>query len=272
MAEIKVSGVGKLFSGSSTWALRGIDLSVLGGDLTSILGASGSGKSTLLRIIGGLTPASEGRVSVDGRFVDGPPDRLVYVFQQYGKSLFPWKTAMDNVAFGVLSRATATRRPRRGRADLAAARDEALQQLQQVGLRGSEHKYPHQLSGGMQQRIAIARAVAARPDVLLMDEPFSAVDALTRMELQDLMLRIWEDRGLTVVFVTHDIEEALYLSDRVAVLSNAGQGMLSTMPVDLPRPRDQVLTRETGQFASMRRTLLGMVARRASEVLGGERS
>jgi NitT/TauT family transport system ATP-binding protein len=181
----------------------------------------------LLRIAAGLAPPTTGEVVMDGAAVTAPPARLVYLFQQYSKSLFAWRTVLQNVMFPL----EATPRAQRSR-----QREQCLQYLRQVGLDGFEDKYPWQLSGGMQQRVAIARALAAEPDVLLLDEPFSAVDALTRMELQSLVLDLWQARGFTAVLVTHDVEEAIFLADRVVVLSGRPSTVAQIVPVPLPRP------------------------------------
>jgi NitT/TauT family transport system ATP-binding protein len=210
-----------------TLALDGISFDVAAKEFVVIVGPSGCGKSTLLRIAAGLAPPTTGEVVMDGAAVTAPPARLVYLFQQYSKSLFAWRTVLQNVMFPL----EATPRAQRSR-----QREQCLQYLRQVGLDGFEDKYPWQLSGGMQQRVAIARALAAEPDVLLLDEPFSAVDALTRMELQSLVLDLWQARGFTAVLVTHDVEEAIFLADRVVVLSGRPSTVAQIVPVPLPRP------------------------------------
>jgi NitT/TauT family transport system ATP-binding protein len=242
-------------AGETVAALGSISLDVAPGEFLAIIGPSGCGKSTLLKIAAGLIVPSDGTVTENGRPVTGPPDRVVYLFQQYSKSLFPWRTVLDNVMFPLEGA------PRSAR---AALRDRCQETLRQVGLAGFEARYPWQLSGGMQQRVAIARALAAAPDMLMLDEPFSAVDALTRMELQSLVLDLWQVNRLTAILVTHDVEEAVFMADRVAVLSARPSVVSEVLQVDLPRPRDHLATREDRRFLSLRHhlmtTLLGDMA------------
>jgi ABC-type nitrate/sulfonate/bicarbonate transport system ATPase subunit len=225
--EIEVDGVGKRFGPEETapLVLDRISLSVRHNEFVSLLGRSGCGKTTLLNIIAGLLEPSSGEVRVQGRRVTGPGEGKGMVFQQH--ALFPWLTAQGNVEFGCKSRGV----PARER------REQALQLLELVGLRGFEDRYPAQLSGGMQQRVAIARALALDPDILLMDEPFGALDEFTRIEMQDELLRVWSTRRKTVLFVTHSIWEALVLSDRIVVLAAAPGRVADEFAVDLPRPR-----------------------------------
>lgn len=175
---------------------------------------------------------------------------MIYLFQHFGKSLFPWKTVWQNIEFAF---------PPDG--DLDAYRREAEKLLAAVGLLDFRDYYPYQLSGGMQQRVAIARALVAKPEVLLMDEPFSALDALTRTELQDLIISLWEEFRITVLFVTHDIEEALYVSDRVLVLGGRPARVIEDVETELPRPRDQVETKEHPRYLELRRYLLHQVSK-----------
>jgi NitT/TauT family transport system ATP-binding protein len=204
-------------------ALGDVSLDFAAGEFVAVLGPSGCGKSTLLNVIAGFEPTSEGSVFLDGTAVTRPgPDRPV-VFQQH--SLFPWMTALDNVAFGLRM----TGHP--------APRQQACQYLGMVGLADVVDRYPHQLSGGMQQRVGLARALAVEPSVLLMDEPFGALDAQTRVLMQEQLLRLWERWRHTVVFVTHDIDEAIFLADRVVVLGLKPNRLCGVFPVDLPRPR-----------------------------------
>ncbi|MEV8532004.1 ABC transporter ATP-binding protein [Streptomyces sp. NPDC051211] len=217
MADIVFDGVRKDF-GEFT-ALDGIDLEIGSGEFTVVVGPSGCGKSTLLDLLGGLAEPSGGRILLDGRPVTGPGLDRGIVFQQY--ALLPWRTAQGNVEFGL----EATGVPRRQRA--ARAREF----LDLVGLAGFEERHPHELSGGMRQRVAIARSLAYDPDVLLMDEPFAALDAQTRESLQDELRRIWQSTGKTVVFITHGIEEAVYLGQRVAVMTSRPGRIKEVVPV-----------------------------------------
>ncbi|WP_421730240.1 ABC transporter ATP-binding protein [Brevundimonas sp.] len=248
---VRVEAVSKVFSaaGQSNTAVADVSLDIQTGQFVSLVGRSGSGKSTLLRLIAGLLTPSSGALSVEGAPVTRPPASARYVFQDYGESLFPWLSAHDNVAFGARSAGD-------GRAE---ARDAATRYLEMVGLSDAAGRYPWELSGGMQQRLAIARALASRPRLLLMDEPFGAVDALSRTRLQDLILSLWAELGLTVVLVTHDIDEAVYLSDRVVVLDPTGQGIRADLAIDIPRPRAQLASRENARFALYRRELHGLV-------------
>lgn len=258
---LRVCGIHKVFdaAGRTAVALNGIELEITKGSFVSIVGPSGCGKSTLLQIIAGLIDATSGAVFFDDRKVGGPPPGALYVFQQYTRSLFPWKTVESNVSFGVENRETLSR------AEIDAR---AQQMIRLVKLSGFEHHYPWQLSGGMQQRVAIARALACRPEVLLMDEPFSAVDALTRAGLQELLRSLWRELGLTVIFVTHDVDEGVYLSTRVVALTRAPGTVAADLPIDLPHPRDQISTRALPQYLDYRARLLaqlfadeGLVAR-----------
>jgi len=236
----------------SVTALDNVTIDVREHEFLGIVGPSGCGKTTLLRIVAGLIPATRGDVLLRGRRVAGPPAEIVYIAQQYSKSLFPWRSVLGNAEFPLEHHREVTRAERTARAREALAR---------VGLSDVTDRYPWQLSGGMQQRVAIARALVARPTVLLLDEPFSSVDALTRMELQDLMLETWHEHALTVVLVTHDVEEAVYLSDRVAVMTTRPSKIGETLAIDLPRPRDQLATRGAPRFLELRQHLYGEVRR-----------
>jgi NitT/TauT family transport system ATP-binding protein len=223
-------------------AIDRISLNVERGQLISIVGPSGCGKSTLLRCVAGLITPTDGHVELRGAPVQRVPDGLAVVFQDYGRSLYPWLTVRDNVALP-LRRTTRVKAVRRKAADASLAA---------VGLSGVGDKYPRQLSGGMQQRAAIARALAADPVLLLMDEPFGSVDAQAREDLEDLVVRVRRERDITILLVTHDIDESVYVGDRVIVLS-AGPGRVrADLTVSLPEPRDQITTKELPEFVRLR--------------------
>jgi NitT/TauT family transport system ATP-binding protein len=250
---LRVSRLGKRYGKDGPPALSGVTFDVAEGELLAVVGPSGCGKTTLLRLLAGLTQPSEGTVLVDGRPISGPPREVALVFQDYSRSLFPWLTVIGNVMFPL-------RRARLSRAE-KVARAEAV--LHEMGLHDAARKYPWELSGGMQQRVAIARALVSRPEILLLDEPFASVDALTRAELQDVLLRVhtdFEHRRVTVVHVTHDIDEAVYLGDRVVVLSSAPGRVLRTIDVGLPRPRAQTTTRSSPRFLEVRNDLHLVIA------------
>jgi NitT/TauT family transport system ATP-binding protein len=223
-------------------AIGDVSFEVGAGELVCVVGPSGCGKTTLLKCVSGLLDITGGRVRVGGRPVDGPPETMALVFQEYSRSLFPWMTVRQNVAFPLRRK----RLPRREAARLVE------DTLESVGLGGFMDRYPWQLSGGMQQRVAIARALAYQPQVLLMDEPFASVDAQTRADLEDLVLEVRRNYDVTIVFVTHDIDESVYLSDRVVVLTHSPTTVQEILEVDLPHPRDQVRTKETPEFAHLR--------------------
>jgi NitT/TauT family transport system ATP-binding protein len=225
---IEARGLRKVYASrrGAVTALDGLDLSAAAGEFVAVVGPSGCGKSTLLYILGGFIRASGGEVTVDGAPVAGPDPRRGIVFQEF--ALFPWKTVLGNVTYGLAEQ----RVPRRERAERARA------YLDMVHLSGFERHYPKELSGGMRQRVALARALIVDPDILLMDEPFGAVDAQTRVVLQQELLQIWERTRKTVVFVTHSVDEALFLSDRVYVLSHRPARVKEVVDVGLPRPRD----------------------------------
>jgi len=238
-------------------ALDEITFRIDQGEFVSIVGPSGSGKTTLLRCIAGLQPPTRGEVRLAGHVVRDVPDELAIVFQDYGRSLFPWMTVRENVDLPL----------RHMKLTAAERRDRIESALAEVGLAGVMEMYPWQLSGGMQQRVAIARAVAYRPEILLMDEPFASVDAQTRADLQDMALEVWRAHGSTVLFVTHDIDESVYLSGRVIVLSQPPARVAAEIPIDLPRPRDQIETRASAAFVE-RRAEVARLIRRPPEALG----
>ncbi|MBS0561550.1 MAG: ABC transporter ATP-binding protein [Proteobacteria bacterium] len=235
---VRVEGVGKIYPGG-TEALRGADLAIAPGEFVCLLGASGCGKSTLLRIVAGFEKATAGAVFVANREVTGPgPDRGM-VFQDYG--LFPWLTVRRNIGFGPAVRGL----PKQEVAHIAD------RFVAMVGLDRFRDSYPHQLSGGMKQRVAIARVLANNARVVLMDEPFGALDAMTRERLQEELLAIWASAGLTVIFVTHSIEEAIVLADRVVVMSPGPGRIVADRRIGLPRPRDV----SSPEFNDIRRAL-----------------
>jgi NitT/TauT family transport system ATP-binding protein len=245
---ITVDGARKVYSfgGRELVVFENLSLEVEKQSFLSIVGPSGCGKSTLLKLISGLELPTAGRVCFNGSPISGPPKGMIYVFQQYTKSIFPWRTVIQNIEFGLSSNTDLDRK---------RARDRCREYIRIVGLEGYEDCYPYQLSGGMQQRVCIARALICDPDVLLMDEPFSAVDAMTRAILQELVLKIWSTLPITVLFVTHDVDEAVFLSKRIISLGRAPTGIKENMEVDLPYPRDPVMTREDKRFINLRQQL-----------------
>ncbi|GAB3485369.1 ABC transporter ATP-binding protein [Amycolatopsis cihanbeyliensis] len=241
---LEVQGLGHRYGAGENAHVAVDDLSftVEAGQLACIVGPSGCGKSTLLRCVAGLLQPTGGEVKLHGDLVSGVPADLAVVFQDYSRSLFPWLSVRKNVEFPL-------RWMDLGRAE---RRDRAQEALEWVGLGEAGGKYPAQLSGGMQQRVSIARALARRPSLLLMDEPFASVDAQTRFELEDLLLQVRKQHGSTVLLVTHDIDESVYLGDRVLVLCKSPASIIADLPVDLPAERDQITTRASAGFVSMR--------------------
>ncbi|MFE2422613.1 ABC transporter ATP-binding protein [Streptomyces hokutonensis] len=243
-ALLDVSGLKKVYEGSGrrVEAVRDLTFTVEAGELVCLVGPSGCGKTTLLKCMGGLLTPTAGEVLLNGRKVSGPPPGMAFVFQEYGRSLFPWMRVGENVELPLKQK------------DLSRARRRELvaDALESVGLTDAAGAYPWQLSGGMQQRVAIARALAYEPEVLLMDEPFAAVDAQTRADLEDLVRGLWRERGITILFVTHDIDEAVYLGERVVVLSASPTVVQEQLKVDLPVERDQLHTRVAPRFAELR--------------------
>jgi NitT/TauT family transport system ATP-binding protein len=238
-------------AGGGHLALDQVTLDVAAGELVSIVGPSGCGKSTLLRCVAGLVQPSGGTITLRGAPVDRVPDGLAVVFQDYSRSLLPWLSVRDNVALPLrrTGQKGAEGRPGRSRGQ---RREAALAALATVGLTDTAGKYPWQLSGGMQQRVAIARALACHPVLLLMDEPFGSVDAQTREDLEDLLLTVRAERDMTILLVTHDIDESVYVGDRVVVLTPGPGRVLADLRVDLPAPRDQITTRELPAFVHLR--------------------
>jgi NitT/TauT family transport system ATP-binding protein len=225
--------------------LDGVSLDVRVREFVSIMGRSGSGKTTLLKVLGGLMDATPSSVVLaGGQSVEGPPAGVSFVFQDYSASLLPWRTVERNVALGL-----------EGRVDRAQIRQRVAEALAMVGLSDRRRDYPWQLSGGMQQRVQLARSLAMRASLLLMDEPFGSLDAMTKGGLQDELQRVHREAEATIVFVTHDIDEALYLSDRILILDGSPAAITQSIAVDLPRPRDQLATKELPEFSRLRRTV-----------------
>jgi NitT/TauT family transport system ATP-binding protein len=255
-AEISASGITHRFDSKrgafavQDAVLAGVNLTVRAGEFLTLVGASGCGKSTLLDILAGLTVPSEGAVSVNGRRVEGPGLDRAVVFQQY--ALLPWRTALDNLELGLEARRIHTK---------AQRREIARHHIELVGLQGYEKHYPHELSGGMKQRIAIARSLAYEPEVLLMDEPFGALDAQTRESLQEQLLGIWQRTGKTIVFVTHGIDEAVYVGQRIAVMGGKPGGIRAILDNPLAAPRSQHGDdiRATPEFGRMRRRVSNLL-------------
>jgi NitT/TauT family transport system ATP-binding protein len=223
-------------------AIRELTFDVDSGEFVSIVGPSGCGKTTLLKCLSGLLQPRSGSARLEGKPIDGPPEALALVFQDYSHSLLPWMTVQGNVTLPLLAKGMRKAQRRRLAAEALSA----------VGLDGFFDSHPWQLSGGMQQRVAIARALAYEPRLLLMDEPFASVDAQTRADLEDLVLEVHAKFGITVVFVTHDIDESIYLADRIIVLTHRPTTVKEIVPVPLPRPRDQVATKALPEFTEIR--------------------
>jgi NitT/TauT family transport system ATP-binding protein len=259
MAEVDIRSVSKSFQhGSGTKEiLRNVNLTVQDGEFVSLVGRSGCGKTTLLRIVGGFVPADSGTVLVDAQPARDPgPDRGM-LFQH--PMLFPWLTVLDNTLFGPRAQGICTNQ----------TRQRAIELLRLVGLQGFELHYPKQLSGGMMHRAAFARVMITDPKILLMDEPFGALDALTRVGMQQFLLELWERQHFTVMLVTHDVEEAVLLSDRVAIMASGPGELVETVEVGLPRPRTYDMC-ETAEFVVLKRHVRQAVerARSGSAVIG----
>ena len=234
-----------------TRAIGSVSLTVDEGEFACVVGPSGCGKTTLLKCIAGLLKPTSGEVLLRGKRVAGPPEQMALVFQEYSRSLMPWASVRNNVLLPLRHKKLKT-------AERRALVEEALEA---VGLTTFIDHYPWQLSGGMQQRVAIARALAYQPTILLMDEPFASVDAQTRGDLEDLILRVREEFGITILFVTHDIDESVYLADRVVVLTHSPTEVKEIVPVALPRPRDQIATKELAEFAQLRAHVYRLIKR-----------
>ncbi len=243
-ARLELKDVTKTYTGhgADKHVLDHISCIVEPGEFLSIVGPSGVGKTTLLRLLTGLTPVTSGEILLDGKIVTSPPEDLAIVLQEYTRSLMPWLTVEKNIELPLKLK--------------KIAKDERRERVQsaiiEVGLEGNGSRYPWQLSGGMQQRVAIARALASRPRILVMDEPFASVDAQTRLDLEDLVLKVRDDFGITTLLVTHDMDEAVYLADRVLVLTGKPAHVAAEIAVPLVYPRDQVETRAHPDFGHLR--------------------
>lgn len=261
-AEVKlqIQGVSKVFSqkGQTVTALENTTFDVVDQEIVTILGPSGCGKSTLLKIIAGLTEPSSGLVTLNGREIKGPGADRGMVFQAY--TLFPWLTVAQNIEFGLKLK----------KMDKAKRREIVQHYLEVIGLAKFGSMYPNNLSGGMKQRVAIARALANDPEVLLMDEPFGALDAQTRMVMQELLLNVWEESHKTILFVTHDIDEAIFMGDRVYVMTARPGRLKAEIPVPLPRPRSFEMKTST-EFVRLKEEILELIREeswRAASMLG----
>ncbi len=241
---LEVSHLKKVYESSTgnVEAIGDISFSMRRGELVVIVGPSGCGKTTLLKCIAGLLKPTAGTVELDGKKVTGPPPNMALVFQEYGRSLYPWLTVRGNVELPL-------KHKKLSKTERTQLVDDALQA---VGLEHASKSYPWQLSGGMQQRVAIARAVAYQPEVLIMDEPFAAVDAQTRADLEDLVRQLHLERGMSILFVTHDIDESVYLGERVVVLSKSPTWVQEDLAIDLAPERDQITTRALPRFTELR--------------------
>ena len=259
---LDVRGIKKVYESKdrTVEAVRDLTFTLQAGELACLVGPSGCGKTTLLKIMSGLLDPTAGEVLLEGKRVEGPPPGMAVVFQEYGRSLFPWMTVRENVELPLKQKKLATGR----------RRELVDESLAAVGLAEAHAAYPWQLSGGMQQRVAIARAVAYEPHVLLMDEPFAAVDAQTRADLEDLIRDLWHRFQVTTLFVTHDIDEAVYLGQRVLILSNSPTVIRDDLPIDLPDERDQLTTRSSPRFAELRARVYEQIhrAKPAAEPVG----
>jgi NitT/TauT family transport system ATP-binding protein len=250
---LEIKGLGKTYGTgpTATHAVGDVSFTVDEGEFVCVVGPSGCGKTTLLKCIGGLLRPSAGEVLLRGSPVTGPPERMALVFQEYSRSLMPWMSVRSNVLL-----------PLRHKKLSARERTSLVEDaLGAVGLTRFMDRYPWQLSGGMQQRVAIARALAYQPSILLMDEPFASVDAQTRGDLEDLVLEVRNEFGITILFVTHDIDESVYLSDRIVVLTHSPTEVKELLPVELPKPRDQIATKAEPDFARLRAHVYRLIKR-----------
>lgn len=250
-APIVVNARQMSFSYGTVPILKDLSFEARKGEFICIVGPSGAGKSTLLQCLAGLRLPTQGSIEFEGNTITGPPANLAVVFQDYSRSLMPWLSSIDNVMLPLRSAGV----------PLAERRRRAEKALREVGLDGAGEKYPWEMSGGMQQRVAIARALAYGPTVVIMDEPFASVDAQTRADLEDLTLRLKNNLGITVILVTHDIDEAVYLADRVFVLSGRPASVAEIIDVNLGTERDQIHTKEQPEFAELRSRVYRLIKR-----------
>ena len=250
---LEINGLAKTYGtgAKATEAVHDVSFVVEDGEFVCVVGPSGCGKTTLLKCVAGLLRPTRGEVVLRGRRVTSPPEAMAPVFQEYGRSLMPWSSVRNNVLLPL-------RHKKLSRSERNALVEDSLEA---VGLTRFIDHYPWQLSGGMQQRVAIARALAYQPSILLMDEPFASVDAQTRGELEDLVLQVREEYGITILFVTHDIDESVYLADRVVVLTHSPTEVKEIVPVDLARPRDQITTKELPEFVQLRGHVYRLIKR-----------
>jgi NitT/TauT family transport system ATP-binding protein len=253
MAILEIEHVGKVYGTGekATHALADVSFTVDDGEFVCVVGPSGCGKTTLLKCIAGLLRPTRGQITLRGKSVTRSPEELAVVFQEYGRSLMPWMSVRNNVLLPLRHKQLS----KSGRSGLVE------NALEAVGLTRFADHYPWQLSGGMQQRVAIARALAYQPTIMLMDEPFASVDAQTRADLEDLVLRVRDEYRITILFVTHDIDESVYLADRVVVLTHSPTEVKEIVPVDLARPRDQITTKELPEFVHLRGHVYRLIKR-----------
>jgi NitT/TauT family transport system ATP-binding protein len=259
---LEIASLGKTYGTGpmATHAVGDVSFTVADREFVCVVGPSGCGKTTLLKCVAGLLRPSRGEVLLHGRRVTSPPPEMALVFQEYTRSLMPWTSVRNNVLLPL-------RHKKLARQERATLVDDALEA---VGLTRFAEHFPWQLSGGMQQRVAIARALAYQPSILLMDEPFASVDAQTRGDLEDLVLQVRDDFGITILFVTHDIDESVYLADRIVVLTHAPTEVKEIVRVDLPLPRDQIETKELPGFAHLRAHVYRLIKREQQPAAASE--
>jgi NitT/TauT family transport system ATP-binding protein len=250
---LEIKHLGKTYGEgeTATRAIGDITFGIDEKEFVCVVGPSGCGKTTLLKCMSGLLEPTTGSVELNGKAISGPPEEMALVFQEYSRSLLPWMSVRGNVTLPL-------RHKRLEKGERERLVEEAVEA---VGLTGAIDRYPWQLSGGMQQRVAIARALAYQPQILLMDEPFASVDAQTRGDLEDLVLQVRRQFGITVLFVTHDIDESVYLADRIVVLTPSPTQVDEVIGVDLPHPRDQVETKELPEFTRLRAHVYRLIKR-----------